>query len=67
MMPYNYKAIEKKWRENIEIQCVKTAVRGSVLEKYTEIRQMHESRRKHPVEFSKDLYWDYGTDAVGMY
>lgn len=67
MMPYNYKAIEKKWRENIETQCAKKVIKGSVLEKYTEIRQMHESRRKHPVEFSQDLYWDYGTDAVQMY
>lgn len=66
-IPYNYKAIEKKWREYVETLSQRECATDTVLEKYREIGRMHEHRMKDALHFEQDLYWDYGSDAVRMY
>lgn len=69
-IPYNYKAIEKKWRTEVEERLANADSKeddGSVLGKKNEICRIHESRMRKKMEFSRDLYFDYGYDAVRMY
>ena len=64
-VPYNFKSIEKKWHEHIENMLKNDML--PLVQKRKEIIQMHEQRMKKKLQFPRDLYWDYGRDAVFLY
>ena len=64
-VPYNFKSIEKKWHEHIENMLKNDML--PLVQKRKEILQMHEQRMKKKLQFPRDLYWDYGRDAVFLY
>lgn len=64
-VPYNYKAIEKKWREAVDEKLADMSNETGVLKVVRQINAVQPQKEK--VYFADDIYWDYGYDAVHIY